>query len=298
VPRVSIVVPAHNSGVDLTAAVRSIQAQTYDDWEAIVLDDASSDDTFEIASSFGARVRAVRSERNLGPAGARNRALSEASGELIALLDADDRWLPLYLERQVGRLDSERARGRPVAVVGCDARVVMGDRELPRTFLDQIRGPLEPITLERMLKGNCIFISALVLRAAGDQVGWFATDLYGTEDHDLWLKLLEQGNEAVVNREALVIYRRAAGSVSSNLARMAANNQLTYHHALERGRLTPAQQQIARSQLRYNRAMEAFASAWFDHNLARAARELPTLLSVALTRPRHWLDWIRVISAR
>jgi glycosyltransferase involved in cell wall biosynthesis len=298
VPRVSVIVPAHNSGAYLAATVHSIQSQTYDDWEVVVADDASEDDTLEIASSFGPRVRAVRTERNLGPAGARNLAVAEAGGELIALLDADDLWLPRYLERQVERLDSERARGRPVAIIACDARVVDGDRELRRTYLDRFLGPSESVTLERVLRANCIFISALVLRAAGDDAGWFATDLYGTEDHDLWLRILEQGYEAVVNREVLAIYRRGAGSVSSNLARMGANNQLTYRRALERGRLSTAQQRIARSQLRYNRAMEAFAGARFDGNVAGAARELPTLMMVALTHPRSWPDWVRVVANR
>jgi glycosyltransferase involved in cell wall biosynthesis len=298
VPRVSIIVPAHNSSAHLAAAIRSIQAQTYGDWEAIVADDASEDQTFEIASSFGGRIRAVRSERNLGPAGARNLALASASGELIALLDADDVWLPMYLGRQVDRLDRERSRGRKVALVGCDASVEDGGRGPSRTFLDQVRAPAGAVTLEALLRANCIFVSALVVRAAGDHAGWFSPELYGTEDHDLWIRIMELGYEAVINREVLVTYRQVPGSVSSNLARMGANNQLTYRRALDRGRLKPAQRRVARSQLRYNRAMEAFASAWFDGNRLAAVRQLPTLTAVVLGHPRLWRQWFRAAATR
>lgn len=297
-PRVSVIVPAHNSSAHVATALDSIAAQTYRDWQAVVVDDASTDDTYAIASSFGGQVVPVRSEENLGPAGARNLAISHADGELIALLDADDVWLPQYLERQVARLDAARAAGRPVALVGCDARIVDGTRQLPHTFLQHVRAPDGPVTLEAMLKANYIFVSALLLREAGDRAGWFAIDLFGTEDHDLWLRVLELGYEALINREPLAIYRQVAGSVSSNLARMGANNQLTYSRALERGRLTPAQQRIARSQLRYSRAMEAFAGAWFDGNRAEAARALPTLARVVLSHPRSWPGWLRVAATR
>jgi glycosyltransferase involved in cell wall biosynthesis len=293
-----VIVPAHNSTAHLADAVHSIQRQTYEDWEAIVVDDASQDGTFELASSFGGRVRVLRTETNLGPAGARNLGLAEASGELIALLDADDLWLPEYLERQVGRLDAERAHGRRVGIVACDARVSRDENDRQAAFLDHFRGQLEPLTLERVLRGNCIFISALVPRQAGDDAGWFATELFGTEDHDLWIRILERGYEAVLNREVLAIYRQPPGSISSDLARMGAGNQLTYRRALARGRLTPGQQRIVRSQLRYNRAMEAVAKARFAGDRAVLVRELPRLVLVALTNPRSWGDWLRVVVGR
>jgi glycosyltransferase involved in cell wall biosynthesis len=294
-PRVSVIIPAYNSAAYLGEAVRSVQQQSYDDWEAIVADDASGDDTFAVAASFGGRVRAVRGERNRGPAGARNLALEHASGELIALLDADDAWLPSYLERQVQRLDTERARGRRVGIVACNARV-SGSRQ--RTFLDHFRGPLEPVTLERVLRGNPIFISALVLRQAGEEAGWFSEELFGTEDHDLWIRILEQGYEAVLNHEVLAVYRQPSGSISSDLTRMGSGNQLTYQRALARGRLTATERRIARSQLRYNRAMEAVAAARFAGDRRQVARALPTLVLVAATHPRSWPQWLRVLAAR
>jgi glycosyltransferase involved in cell wall biosynthesis len=298
VPRVSVIVPAYNSAAYLRETLRSIEQQSYRDFEVIVVDDASRDGTLEVASSAGGVVRALRSERNLGPAGARNLGLEHASGELVALLDADDTWLPGYLERQVSRLEAERARGRRVGIVACNARMVVGPGERPRTFLDHFRGSLEPLTLERVLAGNPIFISALVVRQAGEEAGWFATELFGTEDHDLWIRILELGYEAVLNRQVLAVYRQPPGSVSSDIARMGAGNQRTYDRALARGRLTPKQRRVVRAQIRYNRAMEAVAAARFAGDPAIAIRRLPTLLRVALTHPRSWPDWMRVVTGR
>lgn len=303
-PRVSVIVPAHNSAAHIEQTLRSVQAQTFEDWELVLADDASCDETLAIARRFeDARVRVVASEVNLGPAAARNLALTHARGELVAFLDADDLWLPEYLECQVERFDACQANHRRIGIVACNARLLDGDRHAPGTYYDQFRRPF-PVTLERVLRRNVIFISSMVPRAVGEEVGWFAPELFGTEDHDLWIRILERGYTAEVGEEVLAVYRRADGSVSSNIARMAANNQATYRRALARGRLTPRQRRIARSELRYNRAMEAVARAAFDRRagaLARAGhltRTLPALAFVAATRPRHWGDWLRVLAAR
>jgi glycosyltransferase involved in cell wall biosynthesis len=296
VPRVSVIVPAHDSAAWIDETLASVAAQTYGDWELIVADDASSDDTAERASRHPAGARVVGSERNLGPAGARNLALEHALGELVAFLDADDLWLPGYLESQVARFDAEAARpGPPVGLVACDARLRGPDGDLPGTYLGQFRRAVEPLTLERVLARNCIYVSTLVPAAVGAEVGWFAPELFGTEDHDLWVRILETRRRAVLNDEVLAVYRKGAGSVSSNIARQGANNQKTYRRALDRGRLTRRQARVARRELRYNRAMEAMAAAWFDRSPGRAVRSLPNMVWVALTRPDQWREWFAVL---
>ena len=141
-------------------------------------------------------------------------------------------------------------------------------------WLDHFRVPVEPVTLERVLRGQLHLHQRPRAREAGDSVGWFS-DLYGTADHDLWIRILERGYEAVLNREVLAVYRQPVGSISTNLAGMAADNQLTYQRALDRGLLTPAQRRIARAQIRYSRAMEAVAAARFDRGPARIWQETP-----------------------
>jgi len=293
-PRVSVIVPAHDSAQSIVATLESVRGQTFPDWEVVVCDDASTDATAEVVERLrDPRISLVRAPRNLGPAGARNLALERAQGELVAFLDADDRWLPRYLQSQVEAYDHARTAG-DVGLVACDAHIEEAGRRLEDSYLEQFAA-VEPLGLDRVLRRNCVFISALAPRAVVDELGGFAPELFGTEDHDLWIRILETGRRAVLNREILAVYRRAPGSVSSNVARMGANNQRTYARALARGRLSPDQRRIARSELRYNRAMEAVAGAWFDRRPARLLRALPSVLLVAATRPDHWRDWLRVL---
>jgi glycosyltransferase involved in cell wall biosynthesis len=294
VPRVSVIVPAHDAAAVVGETLDSIAAQSYRDFVVIVADDASADDTAAVARAAGARV--VATERNVGPAGARNTALAHATGELVAFLDADDLWLPQYLARQVACFDAATAGdGGPVGLVACDARVRRPDGDSPVSYLDSLRPPVHEITLPRLVYRNCVFISALVPRAVGEEVGWFAPELFGTEDHDLWIRILETGRRAVLNREVLAIYRELPGSVSSNLARMAANCQGTYRRAIARGRLPRREMRIARRELTYYRAMEAAARAWFERDPRAAVRAAPVLAWVAATRPSHWREWMAAL---
>ncbi len=252
-PRVSVIIPAYNARSSLGETLDSVIAQTYDDWEAIVADDASSDGTGELASGYHPRVRCVRGERNLGIGGARNLALANASGELVALLDADDLWTPEYLQRQIAHYDAAIAAGEKIGIVCCDATVLYPSGRQGRSYTRS------PITLDALLRSNTIFISALVPRVLIDRLGAFATDCLGTEDYDMWLRILESGHSALVVNEPLAIYRDGAETVSSNAAGMARAMQTTYRHALERGRLDARQQAIARRELRWQRLVELHA---------------------------------------
>ena len=103
-PLVSIVVPVFNAALTIDRALRSIEAQSYPNWEAVFVDDASEDggaQRIESAAARDRRFRLIRLDLNAGPAQARNLGISAAKGELVAFLDADDEWLPEKLERQV-----------------------------------------------------------------------------------------------------------------------------------------------------------------------------------------------------
>jgi glycosyltransferase involved in cell wall biosynthesis len=108
-PLVSIIIPAYRAGMTLPRALNSIQAQTYSNWEAIVVVDGSPDRTLEVARSYAAedeRVRVIEQD-NSGPAVARNNGLSASKGELLAFLDADDVWYPEKLSVEISTLSSE-----------------------------------------------------------------------------------------------------------------------------------------------------------------------------------------------
>src|SRR5262245_32619321 len=104
-PEVSVVIPAYNAGRTIAAALESVFAQTYRDFEVIVVDDGSDDDTATCLGPWRDRIAYVRSGPNGGPARARNIGIAHARGRLIAFLDADDAWMPRKLHRQVEYFD-------------------------------------------------------------------------------------------------------------------------------------------------------------------------------------------------
>jgi len=284
VPRVSVITPAYNAQSFIADTLGSVQRQTFGDWEAVVCDDCSADGTVQAVEAIGdPRIRVVRNPQNTGPAGARNQALAHARGELIALLDADDLWEPRFLERLVAEYDRTGAQ-----IVACDAYLVVDGERLEGTYYGRIDARGER-TLESMLRVNEIYGGAVIERRAGEAVGWFDPAMFGTEDHDLWLRILEDGGRVAVVEEPLASYVLADASVSSNLGRMARNEQTLFRSALERGRLDPRQRRIARDQLRYYAAMEAVADR------SGVVRRLPGLLSVAARNPGRWGAWLRAL---
>jgi GT2 family glycosyltransferase len=302
-PRVSVIVPAHDAAPFIEQTIASVRAQTYRDWELLAADDGSSDGTWELLQqAVGPNVHCLRRESAGGPALARNLALANATGEFVVFLDADDLLLPRYLERQLDCYEAAARGGRPeVGLVACDAQIVIGAEYAPHTHLERIPDRYAPLTLERVLRGNPIHVACLVPAAVGEAVGWFDPELFGTEDFGLWIKILEAGHRAVLNEEVLAVYRRTPGAVSSNLARQGLNNRRVYELALGRGRLTPKQRRIARAGIRYNRAMEEVALLRFVGPQGRrwrsltAARSLPLILWVALRNPRMWPKWFLLL---
>ena len=108
-PKVSVVIPTYNRARSIYLAILSVQQQTYHDWELIVSDDASEDETKKLVDKLSAedsRIKLIVSKRNAGVAHARNLAAIMAEGEFLAFLDSDDRWFPKKLERQVAFMDS------------------------------------------------------------------------------------------------------------------------------------------------------------------------------------------------
>jgi glycosyltransferase involved in cell wall biosynthesis len=289
--RVSIITPAHNSEAFLGEALRSVEAQTYGSWEVVVADDASTDGTAAVAKSFGSRVRLVRAERNLGPAGARNLALQHAEGELVVLLDADDYLLPTFLERQVGAYDE--ARGSNVGLITSDA-LVLGPKGMSSVTYRDLHPLAGELTLRRLLERNPVFVSSLFPRRLIDEVGPFDVDIRGAEDFDLWVRIMERGYRAIVTPEPLAVYRRWEGALTASQATSARSERLAYERALARGRLDPASARVARRRLRHARAVELLA----EGGVAAARRHSRLLLRVALENPSLWRTWARGAAAR
>ncbi len=294
-------VPAHNAAPYLSEAIQSVLDQTYRDWEAVIVDDASMDETYAIAAAFAARdperIAVHRLERNAGIAVARNLAI-EASrgGELIALLDADDYWLPEYLERQVALYDTAIAAGRRPGIVACDALLQMADGT-SETFAERVDWA-DPITYDAMIERSHIFVSAMFTRAAYDSVGGFSPEPWGAEDYDLWLRIMEAGYEVLANREAVAVYRYHPGGMSRNQLTMADAAIAAYRRALERGALTSRQRRAVRARLRHYRALRERALVLESLREGRklkagllALRALPCAAVAFLQAPSRWGEW-------
>lgn len=199
---VSIITPCYNDGAYIEETIQSIRAQTYTNWEIIVVDDGSDDAyTLKILEKIQHEkdIRLLRTQR-LRPAGARNAGISVAKGEYILPVDADDLIEPTYLERAVEKMESNSQLG----IVYCHADL-FGEKNGPWELPDY--------TFDTMLLDNVIFVTALFRRSDWEKVGGFRTSMkHGMEDYDFWLSILELGREVYQLPETLFHYRIKASS--------------------------------------------------------------------------------------
>lgn len=206
----SIVMPAFNAEATLEEAVASVAEQTYPLWELLIVDDASSDRSLEIAQRLAAtdsRITVLSSPKNTGVAHARNIGLQSAKGRYIAFLDADDRWLPRKLELQM----AEFTHG---------AKVVFGSyhRFTNHGTCGTVWAKAK-VTSQDMLRHNCIGN----LTAAYDRnaLGLALQEPTPHEDYVMWYRLVALSGQAHGIHEPLACYRVATASLSGNKLRAA-----------------------------------------------------------------------------
>lgn len=202
-PVVSVVVPCYNLGRYLDEAVDSVLAQSFQNFEILVVDDGSTDEaTRDHLETFTRpKTRVVRSE-NRGLPAAKNLGLTHTTGQYVSMLDADDRLDPVFLERSVDALDN-------------DASLAFASHWF-RTFGDEVWDwTPSSCDLLTLLDANTVNGAALVRREALDAVGGFDETMRdGCEDWDLWISLVERGYPGRILPEVLFHYRRRANSMS------------------------------------------------------------------------------------
>jgi glycosyltransferase involved in cell wall biosynthesis len=208
-PDVSVVIPTRNRRDFLRLALFSVLRQREVDLEVIVVDDASTDDTAEIAGGTAdSRVRLVRQPSPAGVSAARNRGIGEAKGAWVAFLDDDDLWAPEKLTRQ---LQATEAAGRTWVYAG-DVNV---DHEL--RVLSAFRAPTPEQIMEALPRYNPIPTggSNVMIRAdALEEAGPFDPDLRRTEDWDMWMRVMRTGPPVYVPHP-LVAYRFHGANIAS-----------------------------------------------------------------------------------
>lgn len=214
IPAVSVVMPVYNTAAFLEQAVNSVRAQTCPDWELILIDDGSTDESAAIAAEFSRvdpRIRLIRNEKNIGVAETRNRGIREARGDWIALLDSDDCWAPEKLEKQLALTEETGAD-----ILYCSYAMIRDDGEIfGRPFLVP-----DSTSLEEMLVSSVISCSTAVIRRERLLEHPFGSS-FRHEDLVLWLELLDSGCRACGCREVLAYYRVMERSRSGNKARSA-----------------------------------------------------------------------------
>ena len=224
--RVSCVIPAYNAEPHIAQAVRSVLEQTRVPDEVIVVDDGSTDGTAEVLAGFGDRIRLV-SQAQGGAAAARNAGVAAADGQWIALLDADDWWLPEKVERTLDALSHA-----PEAAIAYTGRLVCDDRTGQQRQAPLVRQ--QGHAYHGLLAGNCMpTSSAMVQHEAWDRAGGMASDLMTCEDWDLWLRVARE-EPVVCVPEPLCVYRLHVGGISqSGVSRMREDEQRVLQRRIE-----------------------------------------------------------------
>lgn len=214
-PRVSVILPTFNCARFLGRAISSALAQTYTDYEVVVVDDGSTDETQDVVAQFGSRVRYFY-QPNRGPTPARNLALSQASGELIAYLDADDMWYPHKLARQVEFLDAHKECG----LVHSDVTIIdEADHVLFQAYKRETkRSAAQGYCAMELLQRNSVWAPTVVLehRECLNKTRGFDDRVKGAADYYQWLLVAMDGKALGYIDEPLAMYRRWAGNMSAN----------------------------------------------------------------------------------
>ncbi|MCH1987043.1 glycosyltransferase family 2 protein [Achromobacter xylosoxidans] len=224
---VSIITPAYNAAAFVEKMVQSVQAQDYKNWELLITDDCSKDNTREIISGLSLadpRIRLIRQPENGGPAAARNASVAAAAGRYIAFLDSDDWWLPEKLSGQLRFMQHKNA-----ALSYTSYRRVDRDGLNPGHLII----PPDSLTYSQLLKNTAIATSTVIVDR--DQTGPFSLRKTYYDDFVLWLELLGRGFTAYGFTEDLMRYRVVANSVSRNKGRSAKMVWNTYRRDLNLG---------------------------------------------------------------
>lgn len=225
-PKVDIIIPAYNAARYLPAAIESVEAQTFPDWRILLVDDGSTDNTPEVLAPFidrlGPRLKYIR-KPNGGLPAARNTAIHNSSAEFLALLDADDVWLPCRLAESLACFEDRPQVG---LAYGFNARIDEEGKVID-TFARRQKhgeGRIAPYIYMRKVDLPCPTIT--FRRKCVEEVGPFDEKMRATEDRDLWFRIALR-YEVALAPKVIALYRMSAGSMSTDPSRML-NAQLQF----------------------------------------------------------------------
>ena len=200
-PQISVVIPSYNYAHFISDAIRSVLAQTFRDFEIIVVDDGSTDNTQGVVAQFGKQVRYIY-QANQGPCAARNTGIKASQGQFVALLDADDVWLPKKLELQLPLLEAHSQVGLVYSgmyLFDSETSAIIGEHPISRCHEGHV---LRQLYLDQFVPSP----TPLIRREVFDRVGLFDETMIGPDDWDMWLRIAANYDFAFV-AEPLAMYR-------------------------------------------------------------------------------------------
>lgn len=207
--QVSIITPCYNSEKYISCTIESVRSQTYQDWEMLIIDDCSSDDSASIIQTYCAKDRRIKYLKTEKPSGGptipRNIGIRTATGRYIAFLDSDDCWLQTKLEEQIPFFEDDNVA---IAFTNYEKITALGERQGRR-----IIAPAS-VDYHSLLKGNCIGCLTAVYDTAKIGKAYFPN--VGHEDYALWLSILKKGYIAKNTETTGALYRIVEGSLSSD----------------------------------------------------------------------------------
>ena len=248
----SVIVPAYGVAPYIAGTLDSVFAQTFTDYEVIVVNDGSSDSEGleQVLAPYRERIRYLAQE-NRGLAGARNTGIGVARGRFFAFLDADDQWEPEYLTFQVATMQAD-----PTLDVHYTDAVIFGSSAYTGRSVMEFNPSHREVTFQRLITRECVVVvcAALVRREAVFGAGLFDPSLRRCEDVDLWLRIAQRGGRVAWKPRRLARYRVRGDSLSADALRMVE----TYLQVLAKTKriaaLTPSDHEVLDRQITFEHA--------------------------------------------
>lgn len=305
-PRISVVMSVYNSEAHVAESIETVLAQTYRDFEFLIIDDGSTDRSPDILQQYASQDSRIRivTQQNSGLTQALVRGCELAQGELIARQDDDDRSHPERFQRQIQFLDAHPA----VGFVGCATRYIgpLGE------FLEVVTRDSDPIEASRKLQqercGPPAHGGVMFRREVYQRAGGYRPQFYLGQDSDLWLRMIEHSQFACIPEESYYFRRHAASVSSRHRDHQQALGWLSQdcRKARSEGRSEAAyleQAQAISDRIRAERRQKTGPMQDLELNyligsrLAQEGKSSATryLWPVALHQPWHWKAWIRLL---
>jgi len=242
-PRFSVTIPAYNATATLAETVASVQAQTFKDWELVIVDDGSTDDTLSLARSIAAddsRIH-VYTQANRGSGGAYNTAVRNATSALLVMLSADDLLLPDHL----AEIDRFISANPDASIFSVNGYYEYEDGAREAATLHRAWADPRTCTMVDLLHACFFGIGAVYRREVFDTVGGFREDIYA-EDYVFWLFALANGfRHRFLNRE-LAVHRRNREQKSAAGTLMRQTDIEAVESVMSTGLLSPSEEAVAR----------------------------------------------------